>query len=246
MERDYKKEQELYKKRGALKFKDFVLKLEEKKYRIIKKLFPNIITRYDKLFDLRKKYELKRSKTEEERKQIIKKYQQAKMMVRIQYNNNENANYHISNLRPTQMYHYAQWNKRVHERGLKKDIAVSLAAIGLSVLNPLTLVIVPFEIASLAIDYQCINLQKYNISRMEEKQETIKRMEAKRVTREVKSHGEAAKVISKTLDSTENLPEPKDVIENITSIEQLHQIKDMLLREKQKRENKVLVKTGVK
>ena len=75
----------------------------------------------------------------------------------------------------------------------------------LSVLNPLTLVIVPFELTSMFIDYQCINLQKYNISRMEEKQEVLRKMEAKKVTQEVKSHGEAAKVITKTLENNEDI-----------------------------------------
>jgi len=236
MERDFKKEQEKCKRLGALKFKDFVLRLEEKKYSLVKRIFPSIISKYDKFFDFRKKQELKRAKTEQERQLIIKKYQQAKMMVRIQYNNNQNANYHISSLRPTQMYHYAKWNKRIHERGLKKDIAVTLGALGLSFLNPITLVIVPIELLSMFIDFECVNLQNYTISRMEEKKETIERMESRNITKEVQRHGEAAKVIGKAMTQTENIPEPEMVINSITSKEQLEQIKDMLLRTKSKRE----------
>ncbi len=236
MERDFKKEQERCKKLGALKFKDFVLKLEQKKYALIKKFFPNIIKKYDKFFDFRKKHELKKAKTEEERKRIIRKYQQAKMMIRIQYNNNQNANYHVSELRPTQMYHYAKWNKNIHERGLKKDIAVALGAVGLSFINPIALVLVPIELASAFIDFQCVNLQNYTISRMEEKHEVYEKLEARRVTREVKEHGEAAKVIAKTIEQTEDIPEPSMLIDNIESREQLEQLREMLLASKRRRE----------
>ena len=246
MERDYKKEQEKYIKLGAKKFQKFVLSLESKKYAFIKKIFPNIISKYDKFFDFRKKYELKRAKTEEERKRIIKKYQQAKMMIRIQYNNNQNANYHMSGLRPTQMYHYAKWNKAIHERSMKKDIIVTLGALGLSAVTPLSLILVPIELASMFIDFECINLQNYTISRMEEKKSTIEKIESRAVTKEVKEHGEAAKVISKTIEQSEDLPEPDKLIENITSIEQLEQIKEMLLRTKRTREAAKQKAMGVK
>ena len=239
MEKDYKKQQELCKKLGAERFRKIVLKIEKTKFKLEKRLFPNILTRYEKRLDKMKNKELKKATTEEQKQEILTKYKSIKMFVRKQYHNNENANYHMSSLRPTQMYEFAKWNKDIHIRSMKKDIIVAASSIGLSFINPFFLIVLPYELLSMFIDFQCINLQNYTMSRMEEKEEIIKKMEERKLRSEIKNHGEAAKVISKTIEESVDVPEPDQIIDNIENIEQLKQIKEMLLNAKVKRQNQL-------
>lgn len=237
MEKDYKKEQALYKKLGAERFQKVVLKLEKSKFKLEKKLFPNLIKTYEKRLDKKKTKELKKATSEEEKQIIIAKYKLNKMIVRSQYNNNENINYHMSSLKPTMMYQFAKMNKDIHIRSIKKDIIIALSSLGLSFINPLFLIVLAYELLSMFIDFECINLQNYTMSRMEEKEEIIKKIEQRKLNSEIKSHGEAAKVISKTIEQSEDVPEPSKIIDNIDNIEQLKQIKDMLLKTYEKRQN---------
>ena len=64
-------------------------------------------------------------------------------------------------------------------------------------------------------------------------------MEERKLRSEIKNHGEAAKVISKTIEESVDVPEPDQIIDNIENIEQLKQIKEMLLNAKVKRQNQL-------
>lgn len=74
MENNYKKKIKLCEKLGALKFQKAVFKIEEIKYKLIKKLFPNYIKYIDLIINFNRNLKLKKAKTKEERTLIIDYY----------------------------------------------------------------------------------------------------------------------------------------------------------------------------
>ena len=143
----YKKKQKLYKKLGAEKFQKVVFKVEDIKFKIIKKCFPNFIKWYDKYCDFQKKRALKHAKTEEEQKEIIRNIKFAKMAMRKELNTGKNRNYHIDSKKPTEIIEYLNWNKDIHIKGLIKDgIIIALLIGGVILQIPGCIPLLAFEV----------------------------------------------------------------------------------------------------
>ena len=169
MKQDYKKKQELYKKLGAEKFQKVVFAVENLKYKLLKKFWPNFIDFYDKQCDKKRDKELKKEKDPKKRREIIERYRYEKMAIRKEMNREQNRNYHMDMNKPTEMIYYLNWNKNIHKRG------IIINAITIPLLTAATIAGIPFaipflieELASAFINFQCINIQNYNIYRFQE------------------------------------------------------------------------------
>ena len=205
MKGDYQKKIKQCEKLGALQFQKVVFKVEDIKFKVLKKLWPNFLVFYDKQCDKKKRKLLKKAKTEDDRKRII------------------------DETRKTKMIYYLNWNKNIHKRG------IIINAITIPLLTAATIAGIPFaipflieELASAFINFQCINIQNYNIYRFQEREETFKKMEARRMANNMQKHGEAAKVISKAMEKTEDIPTMKQIIEGIETKEQLEQLRSLV------------------
>lgn len=235
------KKMNLYKKLGAVKFQKIVLKLEKIKFRFIKKYIPNSVKYYDKYIDFKTRRLLRKTKTIEEKKIITKKNKIAKMSIRKELNTEKNRNYHIDNNKPTEIINLLKWNKKVHEQGLIKDailIPVFITGTALNIPGALPLLI--FELVSAGINFECINIQNYNICRFKIIEPYLKRREERKIKREMEDYGEAIEVIHKTVDKSESLPTIDEIVDGITNVEQLKQMKALLqvkLEERQKENN---------
>lgn len=233
----YNKKIKLYEKLGALKFQKAVFKLEKAKFKVIKKLFPNFLKYYDKFCDHNKLKELKKATTEEEREDIIRKYKFLKMDMRKEFYQEKNRNYHIDKNNPTQIFNYLEWNKSVHKKGLIKNaiclpILTGLIATGNIVLAP----ILAYELISTFINFECINIQNYNICRCRIIEDHLRRREEQREKRKIEEYNEASKVIFESIEEHENVPTFDEILKNVKSKEQLEQIKAMLKEELKERE----------
>ena len=82
-----------YEKLGALKFQKVVLKVEEIKFKTLKKFFPNFIVYFDKYCDIKKKFLLKKAKSKSEKKSIIQSVKITKLAMRKELNT-EKINYY--------------------------------------------------------------------------------------------------------------------------------------------------------
>ena len=221
----------LYKLLGAEQFQKVVFSIEKAKFKVIKKVCPNFINHFDKLCDKRTKKQLKKSCTEEERKKIIRNSQYAKMAMRKEMNIEQNRNYHIDNKRPTEIYHYLEWNKNVHKKGLiLNTIFLPLSVIALSMGFYIAVPILIYEIISTAVNFECINIQNYNMCRYKKIEKTLKKREEKTTQECIEKYGEANKVIHNCLEQTENLPTFDEIISNIKTPEQARQMKEILMK----------------
>ena len=233
---EYNKKIKRYELLGAVKFQDVVFKVEKAKFFVIKKLFPNYIHFYDKLCDYQKKKLLKKAKTEEQKKRVIENVKFAKMAMRKELREEKNRNYHMDHNRPTEIKKYLLWNKQVHKTGLIKDgIAIALL-IGGSILQiPGAKVLLIAEILSAGINFECINIQNYNLCRLERLEPVLKKKEEKIIKKQIEDYGEASEVIYKTIEKNDDIPTIDDIINNIKTKEQLDQLRSLLMSKQEER-----------
>lgn len=236
--KELNKKLKIYKLLGAEEFQKVVFAVEKIKFKILKKLCPNFIKYFDKYCDRKKRKELKKALSDEERRAIIKKYQFSKMAMRKEMNFEQNRNYHIDQKRPTEIQQYLEWNKSIHKKGLVKNLIIlPLSIIGVITGFPFSMPILVYELFSTLINFECINIQNYNICRFKKVEPILKRREEREIQESIENYGEAAKVIHKSMDNTENLPTFEEIIANIKTPEQAKQMRELLLSTKRDREN---------
>lgn len=218
---------------GAKIFRKGAFKLEEIKFKVVDKFFPNTLEKYEK--NLRKSLEksLCNAKNDEERQVMIRNYQNKILTARKEFNDKRNRNYHIRMDNPNEFVNHLKNNKKIHVKGLiRNGIAyvgiVPLIIFGSSVLVLAGYLALVYNIISTFINFQCINLQNYNLKRFEESRERLDEIRKKRQIRDLKKYGEISKVVSKEFDKTEAIPSIEDVVSNITTKEQLEQMRNLL------------------
>lgn len=227
----------LYKLLGAEKFQKVVFGVEKIKFKLLKKIFPNFLDFYDKYMNIKKKIALKKAATEEEKKEIIKRFKFSKMAMRKEFHQEKNRNYHLDSKKPTEIYKYLEWNKSVHRRGLiKNSIFIALFIAGMISGYSLAGVLLLLELISTAINFECVNIQNYNICRYKRTKEILEKKEKRQIESNIEEFGQAAEVIHKSIEESEDVPSIEEVISNITDKEQLEQLKKLLIRTKEERE----------
>jgi len=230
------KKLKIYRFLGAEQFQKVVFAVEKIKFKILKNMFPNFIKHYDKFCDKRRDRELEKSNSEEFRKQIIKKYQFSKMAMRKEMNQEQNRNYHMDSKKPTEIYSYLEWNKSVHKRGLIKNaVVLPLSIIGIITGFPFAFPILIYELFSTFINFECINIQNYNICRYKKVENALKRREEKEIQNSIENYGDAAEVIHKSMEETQDLPTFEEIIANIKTPEQARQMRELILCAQQER-----------
>lgn len=231
---DYKKKIKLCEKLGANKFQKVVFKVEDLKYKFIKTFIPKYIEWYDKLSDRKRKKELKYATTPEERKCIIEHYRRQKMLIRKEFNREENRNYHMDPNKPTEILHYLNWNKDIHMKGLIKNAIAITCLTATAIAGIWPTVVIPFlamEICASFINFQCINIQNCNIYRFKQREETLKKLEERRNKRNIEQYSAAGAAISRSMKTTDDIPTLTQVIDSIKTQEELEQLKKLVQNE---------------
>ena len=228
--KELNKKLKVYRFLGAEEFQEVVFAVERLKFKALKTLCPNFIKYFDKYCDMKRDREIKNAQTKEDKQNIIRKYQFAKMAMRKEMNLEQNRNYHMDSKRPTEIYKYLEWNKSVHKKGLIKNaIVLPLSIAGVISGIPLALPVMIYELFSTFINFECVNIQNYNMCRFEKVKPALERKEERQLQESIENYGEAAEVIHKSLSDTQNLPSFEEIIANIKTPEQARQMREMLL-----------------
>jgi len=235
-----KKKMTFHEKLGALKMQKIVFKVEELRYKIIKTFFPNYITNYDKQCNKCQAKELKRAKTLEEQEEIILKYNMAKMFMRKELNREQNRNYHMDFEKPTDIISELEWNKSVHKSGLKFNLITIAVFTGLGFLGcPWSIPMIIAEIVSAFINFECVNIQNYNLCRYKIMKEPLQKRGQRNFERHVEEYGEIdekVNQVAKTTD-TSNFEKTADKMIENASHEQLIAWKRLLEIKKRRIKN---------
>ena len=176
-------------------------------------------------------------KTEEERKQIIENTKLAKMAMRKELNAEKNRNYHMDSKRPTEIKKYLEWNKSVHTKGLiTNGIIIPIAIAGMIFHVPGAIALLVIECLSAAINFECINIQNYNICRIDRMIPILQKREEDRMQQQIEEFGKASEVIHRSIEQSESLPTFDEILANINDPEQLRQMREMFHREQEERQ----------
>lgn len=244
---DYKSKINRCKLLGAEKFQKVVLKVENLKYKTIKFVCPNFLNFYDKICDHKKRREIKKVHSDVNKNMINEKYRRHKMLVHKEFNCEKNINYHMDVNHPSNFIYYLNWNKQIHKRGLIKNVFLISCFCVLSFLNvSFASLLMLLEIGGAFINFQCVNIQNYNIYRFKQNEEKLKRVEKISQERNLKKYGEASRVINKCMTKTDNLPSSDDIVNNVENIEQLQQLRAMIIAAKRDRSKNIKGKSYIK
>lgn len=223
---------ELYEKLGALKFQGIVFKVENIKFKVLKTICPNFLKYHDKYIDWQKKKALKKLHSESSKAQVIDQANWQKKIMHKEFHREMNRNYHMNLKRPTEILPYLEWNKKVHMKGIKKDalaipILTLVSLLGFTPALPLLLV----EIGSAFINFECINIQNYNLERFKAKAEKIQAMEIKNVINHGTKYSNAYNLITEKHHEKQDVPTIDEIISNIKSKEQLEEMREIIQRQ---------------
>ena len=219
----------LTEKLGASKFQKAVFKVEDIKYKVLKTVCPNYLKKLKKLH------------SDIERKKVIASANYQKKLSHKEFHREINRNYHMNSNRPLEIIRYLEWNKNVHKRGLKSDIIIICCLLIISCLGiGQAAIIIPFELFSAFINFQCINIQNHNIYRFKEKEDKLRKIQEAQIERNSTKYAEANKLIADKHRELEDVPTIDDIISNVETIEQLQQLRKLI--EKQKSTNNMIAK----
>lgn len=234
--KDLDKRMEICKKLGAVQFKKIVFIVEKIKFKVLKKLVPDYLKYFDKHVDKLTKKRLKEAKTEEEKQIIIYKSKIDKMQERREFYQEENRNYHIRKENPTQIIKYLELNKKIHKNGLVGNAIFSLLTIpGLIFGSKIAIIFLAFEIIEAIINFECINLQNYNICRLTKVKDKIEKKEKAKIERDSVLYKEISEDIHKVVMEKDEIPTIDDILACADTPEKLEQLKQLLAKTKSQR-----------
>ncbi len=225
-----KDKKDLYRFLGAEKFQKVVFYLEKMKYEIIERFFPNIKNSYEKISDKRFQKKLKKEPIENQYLLLVE-HQNQKLVFRKELTYRQNRNYHYNENYPTKFIKYLEWNKRLHIKGMKKDTVVLIGTVVFTLLlgNPLPLVsavLILKNAISLIIDFECVNLQNYNLCRFQKKETyaLLEKIEEKKREENLEKLRESIQPVSKVVTNQVELPSVNQVVNEISTLEQTRQL----------------------
>lgn len=231
---DNSKKLKMYEKFGALWFQKVVFKVEDLKFKLIDKFCPNIDEWYSSRCDKKVNELCLKVKTEEERNAIRFEYNCKKMRFKREIIEKKNRNYHMDFNNSSTFYNYLLWNKKVHMNGIVTNV-VSLGLAG--VLLPLAsgfwfgagCCFIAYNILSLGVNFECVNLQNYNICRFNERRDTLAKLEQRRKDSDARKYALCGEKIYKKLEESVETPKTSEVVSSMSSLEELQQLRALAL-----------------
>lgn len=223
----WKRKMILHKKLGAEKFQKVVFAVEKAKYKGLKTICPNFLKYYNKWNDFHRNRQLKKATTEEERKRIIIKFNEEKLLMKKEFVREQNRNYHMNENNPTEFIKYLNWNKDIHKKGLQKDaVLIPLLGTGIVLGLPALAPLLIIELFSAAINWQCVNIQDYNIARYRYSEPMLKKLEERKIKKRNSEYTEGKELIGMLTKENERIPTIEEIVGSIKTPEQAAQIRD--------------------
>lgn len=229
-----------FKEKKKNQINDFKEKVRKK----VKSINPKIIEFYDEY--LKEDDPLKGLEPDQKIKKLIELNKYSKMFMRKEYYQEKNRNYHMDSKKPTMIYEYLKWNKRIHVRGILRNliaiptfITLSIAGLGFA---PSLLI---WELLSTVINFECINIQNYNICRYKISEKVLKRQEKRKTDESIKNYEKAQELIYKSMIKQDDLLTFDEIIANATNIEQIRKMRALIqndYKEREKEKNRRYVK----
>lgn len=199
-----------------------------RKYKIDKN-FPWLVSCYEKIVDkfFGSMIKLKEYEDITGDNLFSRVYQLEKMTFKKEIVQRKNRNYHYNKNYPTQIIYYLKKNKEIHQRGILRNIFV-LSLVGGYCLLPLPKfpvfigIVSVFEVGSLLMNFQCINLQNYNLCRFEEEKtkQKLVDLESRTIKRNIEKVSECIEPVSHVVRDKVGDISIDDIVDSIKTKEQ--------------------------
>ena len=232
---EIKRKLKRYERLGARRFQQIVFGVERMKYSLLLRCFPKITMYYENLLNKNTAKKLKKCHSDAEKNALLENARYQKLLFRREIHSRKNRNYHYQFGYSKELIPYLEWNKRIHQKGLKQNVVVmiiclllGLSPIATGVVAPLFLGIFIAEGISAFINFECINLQEYNLTRIKQNKK-LKEIEEKIETRDLKKYCPAAKIIASSLAKQEDIPSIHSLKDKFTTREELENLRNLLL-----------------
>lgn len=240
-------------------FQTKVFQLENIKFKIADKIFPN----YDKFAEKRikknLKYELKKAKTEEEKERLVEIARNNILDLRKEKHRKENMNYHLDTNNPDKTLFWLNKNKQIHKRGLKKNLIKIPILISLllgsnlvgfgsltTIISTLSIIGLSIESISTFINTNCILLQNYNIKRVNRYIEGPYKKQKQKQEEKALEYCEMTSVVSRVVKDNEEIPTIDTVLNNIQTSKQAKQLLELVQKEMTYRDTNIKPKSKIK
>ena len=228
-------------------FQKLLMLVEETEFKVIKKVMPNHLEKLEQKIDIITRGQLTEIEEEKEKEEIIKNAKLLKLKLRNSFNSNQLINYHMGLSSPTEFISYLEWNKQVHLDALKNDIfnlAILATLKTIQKENKVIDIITIFQLLFTAINYLCIELQKYNIERFKQAEPLLIKREERLQNEFISNYPTITKSINKILGDTNTLDIPTlNDLESMVSEDKKDQFRkeiiSLLENEKKRRSIKI-------
>lgn len=231
-------------------FQKKVFWLEDKKYKLLDKFFPNWHKKTEKNLNKRYNAMLKKAETEEQRQKLIAAYKQELLDTRKEKYQKINRNYHFDKDNPEKTIAWLNWNKAIHQKGLRSNIIYLTGFITSLVLgvtdvfptySPLLIaassVGITIEGVNTFINTNCILLQDYNIKRIQRYIEGPYQKRQTKIQQKADKYHEATSIVSKSIKESETLPTIDQIVSQIKTPEQGRLLLELINGKSPKQEN---------
>lgn len=228
---------ELCEKFGALWFQKVVFKVEDLKFKFIDKFCPNIGDWYSKQCDKKVNKLCSKDISEEEKSRIKYEYNLKKLRFKRELVEKKNRNYHFNMNNASSFKKYLMSNKKIHQNGMIANLIwIGVCGLLIPVTNGVALGAISFwlgyNVIALGVNFQCVNLQNYNLCRFEERKETLEKIERRSCERDVKNFAKVGKKIYNNLCDRIETPDSKEIVASISTTQELEELRKLALEVK--------------
>ncbi len=232
----YKKKIKLHKALGAEEFQKVVFKVEQIKFKVLKKVCPNFIKYFDKYCDRYRNKLLRKATSDKDVKEVNRYINFLKMDMRREFNSEQNRNYHMKKEASTDIYKYLVWNKDVHKSSLVKDLVlIPITTAGSIFITPWLTPLLAYEMLSAFINFECINIQNYNICRYKLIEDKLKEREERKIQASIEEYGDVAEILDKKIETSDKLPSMNEIIDSLETKEQAEKLRKIIIQQLQEK-----------
>lgn len=230
----------LYEVLGAVWFQKVVFKVEDLKFKFIDNFCPNIGSWYNNRCDIKASKLVAKTNDIEKQKDIMFKYNYKKMAFNREIIEKKNRNYHMTLNNASSFYKYLEHNRKVHMNGIKFNIGMIASSLLMfpyisGALAWVVGVAFAYNVFALGVNFQCVNLQNYNMYRFNEKKDVLEKIEKRKKESDAKNYAAVGEAIYKKLESSVSLPKKEEIVKEMTSLEELQELRRLALEVKRQR-----------
>lgn len=228
--------EKLYKMLGSEQFQKVVFAVEKIKFKLIDLLPFNldafISKRYNKIY-AKKAKKLYSEATKKELKQNLLFKQ---LHLKKEISRKQNNNYHINFYNIEETKKYLENNKKIHINGLKSNLiyfVILLLPLILSSGVPfiVSLILLFLNILGTIINFECINLQNYNLERLEKSSQRLKNIQERKNKKYYENNKEIIEGIKEEFVKNPEILKTQQLLKIAKEKESLNQLRNLVLNE---------------